>query len=91
EYLIVYNAGLDTILADIKQDLAEFGVHYDYWYSEKSLADRGLITTAVEQLQAAGYIYTEKGALWFKSTHFGDEKDRVVIRDNGQPTYFASD
>lgn len=91
EYLIVYNAGLDTILADIKQDLAEFGVHYDYWYSEKSLADRGLITTAVEQLQAAGYVYTEKGALWFKSTHFGDEKDRVVIRDNGQPTYFASD
>ncbi|MDT8451571.1 MAG: arginine--tRNA ligase [Gammaproteobacteria bacterium] len=91
EYLIVYNAGLDTILADIKQDLAEFGVHYDYWYSEKSLADRGLITTAVEQLQAAGYIYTEKGALWFRSTHFGDEKDRVVIRDNGQPTYFASD
>ncbi len=91
EYLIVFNAGLDTILADIKQDLAEFGVHYDYWYSEKSLADRGLITTAIEQLQAAGYVYTEKGALWFKSTHFGDEKDRVVIRDNGQPTYFASD
>ncbi len=91
EYLIVYNAGLDTILADIKQDLAEFGVHYDYWYSEKSLAERGLITTAIEQLQAAGYIYTEKGALWFKSTQFGDEKDRVVIRDNGQPTYFASD
>ncbi|MDA3869802.1 MAG: arginine--tRNA ligase, partial [Gammaproteobacteria bacterium] len=91
EYLIVFNAGLDTILADIKEDLAEFGVHYDYWYSEKSLADRGLITTAVEQLQAAGYIYTEKGALWFKSTHFGDGKDRVVIRDNGQPTYFASD
>ena len=90
-YLTIFNAGLDTILADIREDLEEFGVPYEYWYSEKTLAQRDLINTAVEQLQAAGHIYELKGALWFKSTSFGDEKDRVVIRDNGQPTYFASD
>jgi len=91
EYLIVFNAGLDSILADIRNDLEGFGVHYENWYSEKSLAERDLISTAIEQLQAAGHIYEEKGALWFKSTSFGDEKDRVVVRDNGQTTYFASD
>lgn len=90
-YLTIFNAGLDTILADIREDLEEFGVPYEYWYSEKTLAQRDLINTAVEQLQASGHIYELKGALWFKSTSFGDEKDRVVIRDNGQPTYFASD
>ena len=91
EYLIVFNAGLDSILADIKDDLAGFGVTYENWYSEKSLAQRDLINTAIEQLQAAGHLYRENGALWFRSTSFGDEKDRVVIRDNGQATYFASD
>ncbi|MCW8922433.1 MAG: arginine--tRNA ligase [Gammaproteobacteria bacterium] len=90
-YLIIFNAGLDSILADIRDDLEDFGVHYENWYSEKSLGQRDLINTAVEQLQAAGHIYEHKGALWFKSTDFGDEKDRVVIRDNGQATYFASD
>ena len=90
-YLIVFNAGLDSILADIRDDLEAFGVKYECWYSEKSLAQRDLINTAVEQLQAAGHIYEQKGALWFRSTDFGDEKDRVVIRDNGQATYFASD
>ncbi|MES0328203.1 MAG: arginine--tRNA ligase, partial [Gammaproteobacteria bacterium] len=90
-YLTIFNAGLDTILADIREDLEEFGVPYEYWYSEKTLAQRDLINTAVEQLQATGHIYELKGALWFKSTSFGDEKDRVVIRDNGQATYFASD
>jgi len=68
-----------------------FGVHYENWYSEQSLADRDLINQAVKQLQDAGHIYEEKGALWFRSTNFGDEKDRVVVRDNGQGTYFASD
>ena len=90
-YLTVFNAGLDSILADIRDDLEAFGVQYECWYSEKSLAQRDLINTAVEQLQAAGHIYEQKGALWFRSTDFGDEKDRVVIRDNGQATYFASD
>jgi arginyl-tRNA synthetase len=90
-YKTIFDAGLNSILADIRQDLEEFGVHYECWYSEQSLADRDLINTAVQRLQAAGHIYEEKGALWFRSTDFGDEKDRVVIRENGQGTYFASD
>ena len=90
-YKTVFNAGLNSIIDDIREDLEEFGVHYENWYSEQSLADRDLINKAVKQLQDAGYIYEEKGALWFRSTQFGDEKDRVVIRDNGQGTYFASD
>ena len=90
-YNIVFKTGLNSILEDIRQDLEEFGVHYDCWYSEQTLADRGLIDKAVEQLQMAGHIEERNGALWFISTKFGDEKDRVIIRDNGQPTYFASD
>ncbi len=90
-YQIVFKAGLSSILNDIRQDLEEFGVSYDCWYSEQTLADRGLINKAVEQLQQAGHIEQRNGALWFLSTKFGDEKDRVVVRDNGQATYFASD
>jgi len=90
-YRVMFEAGLDSILADIAEDLEEFGVHYDVWYSEQTLADRNLIEKAVQQLQDAGHIYENKGALWFRSTSFGDEKDRVVIRENGQATYFASD
>ncbi len=90
-YKNIFNAGLNAIIGDIRDDLEGFGVHYDNWYSEQSLADRDLINQAVKQLQDAGHVYEDKGALWFRSTHFGDEKDRVVIRDNGQGTYFASD
>ncbi len=90
-YQIIFNAGLSSILADIRQDLEEFGVIFENWYSEQTLADRGLITQAVEQLQQAGYIEERQGAQWFLSTRFGDEKDRVIIRDNGTHTYFASD
>jgi len=90
-YQIIFKAGLNSILDDIRDDLEEFGVHYDCWYSEQTLADRGLIKKAIDQLQKAGHIEQRNGALWFLSTKFGDEKDRVVIRDNGQATYFASD
>ncbi|MDA3877783.1 MAG: arginine--tRNA ligase [Halothiobacillus sp.] len=90
-YRIVFDAGLKSILADIRTDLAEFGVEYEDWYSEQSLDDRGLIDRAIERLQASGHVYEQKGALWFRSTEFGDDKDRVVRRDNGQTTYFASD
>ncbi len=90
-YQTVFNAGLDTILNDIKDDLQLFDVHFDNWFSEKSLMTSGAIDKAIKQLQDNGYIYQKNGALWFKSTDFGDEKDRVAIRDNGQPTYFASD
>ncbi len=90
-YRQVFDLGLNIILDDIKDDLKEFGVEFEEWFSERSLAGKGLIKQAVERLQNAGYVYEKNGALWFKSTEFGDEKDRVVVRDNGQSTYFASD
>ena len=78
-------------LADCRSDLEEFGVNYDVWFSEKSLFDTGLVARCVELLEKAGHIYEQNGARWFRSTAFGDEKDRVVQRDNGLYTYFASD
>jgi arginyl-tRNA synthetase len=91
DYRTVFDMGLDTILADIRQDLEEFGVAYEEWYSERTLVESGRVDEAIEQLKKSGHIYEEKGALWFRSTDFGDEKDRVVVRDNGVKTYFASD
>ncbi|MCF6217747.1 MAG: arginine--tRNA ligase [Gammaproteobacteria bacterium] len=92
-YRTVFDHGLNLILSDIRQDLQEFGVVYDDWYSERSLTEGGgdKIQQALDRLEANGYIYLKEGAQWFKSTAFGDEKDRVVVRDNGQTTYFASD
>ena len=86
-----FDLGLNSILENIRRDLEEFGVHYDDWFSERSLTETGLVESAVQRLTEAGHIYEKKGALWFRSTDFGDEKDRVVVRDNGQSTYFASD
>jgi arginyl-tRNA synthetase len=91
DYRLVHRHALDTQLADGRDDLTEFGVTFDCWYSEQSLFDSGAIARAVERLQAAGHLYRNDGALWFRSTTFGDEKDRVVQRDNGAYTYFASD
>jgi arginyl-tRNA synthetase len=71
--------------------LAEFGVNYDVWFSEKSLHDSGAVARVIEELRSKGYIYEKDGALWFKTTEFGDEKDEVVVRANGVPTYFAAD
>ncbi len=90
-YRFVFELGLNTILEDIRDDLEKFGVVYDEWYSERSLAERGAVQRAIERLRAAGRLYEKDGALWFRSTDFGDEKDRVVVRENGQTTYFASD
>lgn len=90
-YHAVFQAGLDDILSDIRDDLAEFGVHYDQWFSERSLTDDSAVQTALAKLDAAGWLYQKDGATWFASTRLGDEKDRVVVRDNGQMTYFASD
>ncbi len=87
----VLDLALEDILADIRGDLAEFGVHFDRWYSERSLADNGAIDRALDRLQRQGHVYEQDGALWFRATTFGDEKDRVVVRDNGVKTYFASD
>lgn len=90
-YRTVFDAGLNTILDDIRSDLEGFGVTFDHWYSERTLVESGAVERATETLQDAGHIYKEKGALWFRSSDFGDEKDRVVYRDNGMHTYFASD
>ncbi len=90
-YRFVFELGLNTILDDIRDDLELFGVKYDEWYSERTLMESGAVNKAIERLRAAGHVYEKEGALWFRSTDFGDEKDRVVERDNGQTTYFASD
>jgi len=90
-YRRVFEQGLHHILDDIRDDLSQFGVDYDEWYSEHSLTERGAIEQAIKHLRATGHLYTRDGALWFRSSDFGDEKDRVVARDNGQTTYFASD
>ncbi|MBA4503325.1 arginine--tRNA ligase [Marinobacterium marinum] len=91
DYGLVFDAGLNSILGDIREDLAEFGVNYQEWFSERSLTSSGDVSRALEQLDAKGYLYEEEGNLWFRSTDFGDDKDRVVKRANGQTTYFASD
>ncbi len=91
QYNQIHQAALDAILGDIRQDLAEFGVEYDEWFSERSLMHDGTVDQAIEKLRQSGDIYEDNGALWFRSTDYGDEKDRVVVRDNGLKTYFASD
>ncbi len=75
----------------IRKDLEEFGVTFDVWFSEKSLYDNGQVEPAMEELKKRDFAYEEDGALWFRSTLFGDDKDRVLIRTNGVPTYFTSD
>jgi len=78
-------------LAALREDLEHFNVHFDSWFSEKTLHEANKIKEACDTLLAKGYMYEKDGALWLKSTEFGDDKDRVVIRDNGVPTYFAAD
>jgi len=90
-YRVVFDAGLNDILADIRDDLAEFGVRYDTWYSERSLTESSAVARSLEKLEKSGYLYRQDGATWFASSRLGDEKDRVVVRENGQMTYFASD
>ncbi|MFN8996919.1 MAG: arginine--tRNA ligase [Betaproteobacteria bacterium] len=82
---------LDRQLEEIRQVLGRFGVRFDMWYSERSLHESGRVAQALETLERSGHLYLQDGALWFRSTAFGDDKDRVVRRDNGQFTYFASD
>ena len=91
DYKIVFDAGLDSILATIKEDLQDFGVEFDNWFSERSLVEDNTVTKCIEKLINNGWVYEKDGAKWFSSSKFGDEKDRVLIRENGQATYFASD
>jgi arginyl-tRNA synthetase len=87
----VHQHALNEQLADCRNDLEEFGVHFDVWFSEKALYDTGLVARCVDLLEKKGHLYVQNGARWFRSTTFGDEKDRVVQRENGLYTYFASD
>ena len=90
-YRYVFDVGLNAIVDDIRRDLQEFGVVYDQWFSERSLMESGAVNRAIERLKKSGHIYEKNRALWFRSTDYGDEKDRVLVRENGIPTYFASD
>lgn len=89
DYRVFHQTALQEIVVDIKQDLQEFGVTFHQWFSEASITAK--IDEALQTLQQRGYLYEKDGNIWFKSTEFGDEKDRVVQRRNGQYTYFASD
>ena len=90
-FTIIFDAALDNILRDIKNDLEEFGVIYDSWFPESQLIKRDLIKEVIDLLRKQGYVYKKNGAQWFQATALDDEKDRVLIRNNGIPTYFAAD
>jgi len=91
DWMYIHGHVLNEQLTDCRADLEEFGVHFDVWFSERSLFETGMVARAVATLEKSGHIYLQDGAKWFNSTAFGDEKDRVVQRDNGIYTYFASD
>jgi arginyl-tRNA synthetase len=91
DYATIHDFALNEQLEDCRGDLAEFGVTFDHWFSERSLHDSGLVERAVRTLEERGHVYHQDGAKWFRSSAYGDEKDRVVQRENGQYTYFASD
>lgn len=91
EFKLVYDTALGTLLEAIRGELLKFNVRYDHWFSERGLAQSGAVSRAIERLRERGHMYEKDGALWFRATDFGDEKDRVVVRENGQTTYFASD
>ncbi len=93
EKAIAYCAGFAAkkIIEGIKADLDLFGINFDQWYSEQSLFDSGMVDAVLSELRKRGVIYSKDGADWFKTSAFGDEKDRVVVRENGLTTYFASD
>jgi len=90
-YEKIFETGLNSILSDIKEDLSAFRVNFDDWFSENSLFKTGFLDKTIKRLTESGKTYEANGALWFKSTDFGDDKDRVLLRENGQPTYFAAD
>jgi arginyl-tRNA synthetase len=91
DFKICLDLVLTEIQRDIKEDLGEFGVHYDNWFSEEQMIAEGAISKTISELEAKNYLYKKDGAIWFKTSELGDEKDRVLIRSNGQNTYFAPD
>ena len=85
------SGALKEILGWIERDLSDFNIRFDNWYSESALYREGRVERLVEELKGKGHVEERDGAVWFRSTDFGDDKDRVVIRESGEPTYFASD
>ncbi|MFD0257672.1 arginine--tRNA ligase [Kitasatospora indigofera] len=83
--------GLKLMVAEIQRSMTEFGTHFDTWFSEKSLHDSGAVEKAIERLRAQGHVFDEDGAIWLRTTDFGDDKDRVLIKADGETTYFAAD
>src|SRR5262249_40422182 len=83
--------GVGLMLTEIKTSLAEFGAHFDVYFSEKELHVRGELETALERLREQGHVYESEGAVWLRTTDFGDDKDRVYRKSNGEWTYFAAD
>jgi arginyl-tRNA synthetase len=91
DFDLVYRIALDRLLDAIREELLAFNVRFDEWFSERALAESGAVARVIERLKRLGHLYEKDGATWFRATTFGDEKDRVVVRENGQTTYFASD
>lgn len=91
DYRTIHDFALGEQLADCRDDLLEFGVSYDCWFSEQSLFDSGMVERAIQRLESHGHVYSKDGAKWFCASRLDDEKDRVVQRENGEYTYFASD
>ena len=87
----VLELSLAAMIADIRTELAAFGVEFEHWFSERALARSGAVTSALQRLAALGHIYQKDGAQWLRTTTFGDSEDRVLVRANGQQTYFAPD
>ncbi len=83
--------GLDMMMEEIREDLGSMCVDFDVWFSERSLYERGLVDKLIEELRERGYVYEAEGALWLKTSQFGDDKDRVLRKSDGTYTYFASD
>lgn len=90
-YSTIFDLAKNTVLSDIQEDLAEFRVNFENWFSEQSLIDNKSLEVALDELKSKGLIYEQEGALWFKATTFGDDKDRVIRKENGELTYFAND
>jgi arginyl-tRNA synthetase len=91
DYRRVFDAGLTALTDDIRNDLHQFGVDYARWFSERSLHETGAVAETIAELKRSGHLFEKDGAWWFRSTDFGDEKDRVTVRENGAPTYLAAD
>ena len=90
-YEACFSAALEAMVADIRDDLSAFGVEFDRWFSERELETSGALERAIKRLEDSGWLYRKDGAVWFKASELGDNKDRVVVRENGRTTYFASD